>query len=305
MKVGILALQGAFHEHERMLQYAASLHEDIKDLETFFVRKPAELMNDGKLLDGMIFPGGESTAMGLVGQATGIWDTLRAYVHESNKPVWGTCAGMILLSERVIGSTATIVGGQSLIGGMDVTVCRNYFGSQVSSFEMDTPPPPPSRGSASIGDGATPFPGVFIRAPAILQAGEQSKGVEVLGRVVATPCRQAAATLKELDARIANGVNVFEAPCMPVVDALERDKDGVMKIKNEREGAPVDEEKKSEDSTMPIILPGAAACGAREVICVVRSKNLLCTAFHPELTNDVRWHIYFLDMVRESILRKE
>uniref|UniRef100_A0A7S1BQJ8 Glutaminase n=1 Tax=Corethron hystrix TaxID=216773 RepID=A0A7S1BQJ8_9STRA len=309
MKVGILALQGAFHEHERMLQASSSSYSDVGGLETFFVRTPQELYHEGELLDGMVFPGGESTAMGLIGQTNGIWEALRTYV-KSNRPVWGTCAGMVLLSDRVIGSTATIVGGQALIGGMDVTVCRNYFGSQVSSFEMDTPPPPPSDNMPVVEneDGTLkPFPGVFIRAPAMMQA---SKGLDVLGRVVATPCRQAAATLRELDERIASGVNVFKGSCVPVVDALERDEAGgcigVKKgsmIENDVKCA---EEKKSEDnSSISITLPGAAEDGAREVICAVRSGSLLCTAFHPELTGDLRWHVYYLDMVRESILGKK
>merc|ERR1719273_720774 len=97
--------------------------------------------------------------MGLIGNGT-LWNEIQSYIS-SGKPTWGTCAGMVLLAERCVGGSAVIENGQSLIGGVDVTVCRNYFGSQVSSFEMATPAPP---GFTSEGS----FPGVFIRAPAIL-----------------------------------------------------------------------------------------------------------------------------------------
>lgn len=222
--------------------------------------------------------------MGLIGHQTGIWDALKDFTQ--TKPTWGTCAGMILLANKCVGTSAVIQNGQSLIGGMDVLVCRNYFGSQVSSFEMPIPPPP---GQEDNGD----FPGVFIRAPAILTAGD---GVEVLGKVVATPCRQAGAVLKTLDEKIANGENVI---MMEVVSDpwISGSKDGAPAANN------ICEEKKSDIPTTKesIVLPGAAdGSEAREVICSVRKDNLLCTAFHPEITRDYRWHSYFLDMVKDS-----
>ena len=137
-----------------------------------------------------------------------MWESLQEF--SSRKPTWGTCAGMILLAEKCVGTSAVIENGQSLIGGIDITVARNYFGSQVSSFEMPTPAPP------GIGDDSNTFPGVFIRAPAILCAGP---GVQVLGKVVATPCRSAAVTLAELERKIAAGENVVK---MDIVDALDR-----------------------------------------------------------------------------------
>jgi 5'-phosphate synthase pdxT subunit len=123
---------------------------------------------------------------------------------------------MILLAERCVGASAVIENGQALIGGMDVLVCRNYFGSQISSFEMPTPAPPSGcTGEEEDADDVS-FPGVFIRAPAILSTGP---GVQVLGRVVATPCRQAAVVLRELERKIAAGESVV---MMGVVNALER-----------------------------------------------------------------------------------
>jgi len=88
------------------------------------VRLPEDLEKD---LDGLIIPGGESTAMAIVGERHGIFPKLKAFV-QGGKPVWGTCAGMILLSNKAVMQKD---GGQPLIGGLDVEVCRNYFGSQV------------------------------------------------------------------------------------------------------------------------------------------------------------------------------
>lgn len=221
-----------------------------------------------------------------------MWQSLQEFA--SQKPVWGTCAGMILLAEKCIGTSAVIQDGQSLIGGVDITVCRNYFGSQVSSFEKETPAPPGVCDDNHSDDNSRPFPGVFIRAPAILSAGP---GVLVLGKVVATPCRQAAVTLQELERKVAVGENVIK---MGVVDALERESGLHYKVVVNKPS----EEKKDEtqdDDERVIALPGAAdGTNAREVICAARKGNLLCTAFHPELTDDFRWHEYFLRMVQEA-----
>jgi 5'-phosphate synthase pdxT subunit len=263
-------------------------------------------------LDGIVLPGGESTAMGLIGTATrdgssssgkNVWDALKEFVA-SDKPTWGTCAGMILLAEQCVGASAVIENGQALIGGMDILVCRNYFGSQVSSFEMATPPPPPP--TTTGGDG-TPinkdsYPGVFIRAPAILSA---APDVTILGRVVATPCRQAAVVLQELERKVRDGEKVVQ---IGVIDALERkssqDISYRVVVRESDAAVPSDEEKKemNEAQQWKIELPGAAdGSNAREVICAVRRNNLLCTAFHPELTSDYRWHKYFAEMVRQSL----
>ena len=321
MLIGVLALQGAFEEHQACLEAAAAASTPSSTLksssggkiQTRQVKTPADL--DG--LDGIVLPGGESTAMGLIGTASNsttartgnLWDALQDFILHKNKPCWGTCAGMILLAERCVGASAVIENGQSLIGGMDILVCRNYFGSQVSSFEMPTPPPPSERSDPTS---AESFPGVFIRAPAILSAGP---GVTVLGKVVATPCRQAAVVLQELEEKISNGEEVVQ---MKVVDALER-KSGqeityrvvVKHDSNNKNGDGHDddheeeEEKKEtniiQDTECTIELPGAAdESNAREVICAVQRNNMLCTAFHPELTNDYRWHEYFVRMVQDN-----
>jgi pyridoxal 5'-phosphate synthase pdxT subunit len=333
--IGVLALQGAFEEHQACLEKVGC--------RTVQVRTIAQLQG----LDGIVLPGGESTAMGLIGTATtaitattaatstttttaakpvGIitmWDALKEF--SSHKPTWGTCAGMILLAEQCVGASAVIENGQSLIGGMDILVCRNYFGSQVSSFELPTTPPPPPLLSASSttttttttlsDESSLSFPGVFIRAPAILSAGP---GVQVLGKVVATPCRQAAVVLQELERKLALGETVIQ---MGVVDALERTSNQDIQYKKvgvvvKQPPQPNMDDKKIDEETMEdakmtsttttstntlLELPGAAdGTNARQVISAVRKGHILCTAFHPELTEDYRWHDYFATMVRES-----
>lgn len=283
--IGVLALQGAFEEHQACLEAVGC--------RTVQVRCVRELEG----IDGIVLPGGESTAMGLIGNAAvtpdgrNVWDGLREFM-KAQKPVWGTCAGMILLADQCVGASAVIENGQALIGGMDMFVCRNYFGSQVSSFEMPTPPPPGL-------EQQDPYPGVYIRAPAILSVGPD---VNVLGKVMATPCRQAAVVLEELERKIQRGEKVV---LMGVVDALER-KSG-QEITYRSVIRPQEEKKKKEFSSIEdadghnIVLPGAAdGSNAREVISAVRKGHLLCTAFHPELTMDYRWHEYFANMVREA-----
>ena len=309
--IGVLALQGAFEEHQERL-------ERLEGVKTVQVRTPADLAS----IDGIVLPGGESTAMGLIGSHDGTWDALKRFINGSTssdqsegeqkgKPAWGTCAGMVLLSDRCVGTSAVIEDGQSLIGGLDVLVCRNYFGSQISSFELSTPCPPlEGRASSKEEGGNDAYPGVFIRAPAILNAGPD---VQVLGRVLATPCRQAAVVLRELERKIQAGEEVVK---MGVVDALVRDREGgegkkmYVDVGADESGMGtgdddgIEEEKKDANvlTENSLHLPGAASCGGREVICAVRKNNILCTAFHPELTNDLRWHEYFVGVVRESKL---
>jgi 5'-phosphate synthase pdxT subunit len=187
MKIGVLALQGAFREHIEALRRLGA--------EAIEVRLPEHLEG----LDGLIIPGGESTAIGKLAVKYGLQEAIRRYAGRGN-PVYGTCAGMILLSHDVGRD-------QPLLGLMRVKVERNAFGRQLDSFETDLPIP-------ALGD--EPFPGVFIRAPKIESVGE---GVEVLAEL--------------------------------------------------EDGTPV----------------------------AARQDNLLVTAFHPELTSDLRFHRYFLDLV--------
>jgi 5'-phosphate synthase pdxT subunit len=154
LKVGVLALQGAFAEHENILTRLGA--------ETVEVRLPEHLEG----LDGLIIPGGESTTIGQVAERWGLLEPLRAFAA-SGRPTWGTCAGMILLAKEVVDS----VPGQPLLGLMDIAVRRNAFGRQVDSFETDLEMP-------VLGE--PPFHAVFIRAPVIERVGE---GVEILARL--------------------------------------------------------------------------------------------------------------------------
>jgi 5'-phosphate synthase pdxT subunit len=150
VKIGVLALQGAFIEHEKMLRALGA--EPIK------VRLPEHLGG----LDGLIIPGGESTTIGKLATDFGLMEPLREFA--AARPTWGTCAGLIFLA-RDVGRS------QPLLGLMDVAVERNAFGRQVDSFESDLQVP-------VLGE--RPFPAVFIRAPSIKKVGS---GVEVLARL--------------------------------------------------------------------------------------------------------------------------
>jgi pyridoxal 5'-phosphate synthase pdxT subunit len=298
--IGVLALQGAFVEHENMLK---SCQNDGMDVT--IVTRQVRTIPDLDGLDGLILPGGESTAMGLIGKhhhhhhhhpqqqqqqsqdrqsstatsTTAVNGSRTLWEHLQDRtsgqyaiPIWGTCAGMILLANQCIGTSANIENGQALIGGIDILVCRNYFGSQISSFEMMIPPPPllmgpdVSNDNINNNDAASLFPGVFIRAPAILSA---APDVTILGTVIATPCRSAATTLQELDRKIQAGENINDINTMS-----------------------------TQQSTSMMEIPTIADnnTNARQVICAAQYQNLLCTAFHPELTNDNRWHQYFIQM---------
>jgi 5'-phosphate synthase pdxT subunit len=152
--VGVLALQGDFVEHQSVLR---RLGVDVRQ-----VRAPEQLRD----LEGLIIPGGESTTFCRLMQDFALYEPLQAQV-KTGLPVWGTCAGLILLAQR-----ATDLDYPTL-GGLDATVRRNAYGRQVDSFEADLDVP-------SLGDGDRPYHGVFIRAPVVEEVG---KGVEVLARL--------------------------------------------------------------------------------------------------------------------------
>jgi len=165
MTIGILALQGDFAEHRRVL---ADLGVEARE-----VRLPADL--DG--VNGLIIPGGESTTIGKLLVRTGLDRAVRDRV-DAGLPVWGTCAGMILLA-RDIGDSGSHSGApQPLLALMDLTVRRNAFGSQLDSFEtfLDAP---------TVAD--HPIPAVFIRAPVIEATGPAVETLATLpdGRPVA------------------------------------------------------------------------------------------------------------------------
>lgn len=192
-RVGVLALQGDFREHLRVLN---SLGADAVP-----VRRPEEIDD----IDGLVIPGGESSVMDKLSRAFGLAEPLRSAIS-GGLPVYGTCAGLIMLADGVLDAIA----GQQTLGGLSISVRRNAFGNQLDSFETDLSVP-------ALGD--PPVHAVFIRAPVVESVGE---GVTVLAQLD--------------DARVV----------------------------------------------------------------AVESQNLLGTAFHPEVTGDMRFHEYFLDKVRAS-----
>jgi 5'-phosphate synthase pdxT subunit len=187
-RIGVLALQGDFREHREVLQRLEVLAPEV--------RVPRELEG----LDGLIIPGGESTTIVRLMRTSNLLEPLKELAADGF-PIWGTCAGMILLAKRLDET------GIPALEAMDVRVCRNAFGRQVDSFEVDLNVP-------ALGD--SPYHAIFIRAPIIQDVGP---GITVLARLL--------------------------------------------------DGTPV----------------------------AVREGRLLATAFHPELTSDLRFHRYFIERV--------
>ncbi|MCU1575856.1 MAG: pdxT, partial [Leifsonia sp.] len=193
VRVGVLALQGDFREHLAVLRGLGA--------DAIPVRRPEELADIG----GIVIPGGESSVMDKLSRAFGLAEPLKRAIADG-MPVYGTCAGLIMLADTVIDA----IRGQESLGGLDVAVRRNAFGSQLDSFETDLDIP---------AVGAEPMHAVFIRAPIVETLGEKATALASLddGRIVA-----------------------------------------------------------------------------------VEQGNLIGTSFHPEVTNDLRFHEYFLRKVREA-----
>jgi 5'-phosphate synthase pdxT subunit len=190
LRIGVLALQGAFIEHVHKLR--------LMGVQTAEVRLPQDLAG----LDGLIIPGGESTTIGKLMVSFDLVEPVRRFAAQ--KAVWGTCAGMILMAKG-------IGRDQPVLGLMDVTVERNAFGRQIDSFEE------PLRAELLKEGGTRLFPGIFIRAPRLIEA-------------------------------------------RPPAQVIVRLADGT-------------------------------AVAARE-------GRWLATSFHPELSGDLRFHEYFLEIVR-------
>lgn len=149
MQVGVLALQGAFAAHSDCLTSIG-----VQSIE---VRNPEQLSS----VDALLMPGGESSTMSQLLESSGLFDPIAARIADG-MPVFGTCAGMILLASEILDGRSD----QRSFSAIDISVRRNAFGRQVDSFEATI--------NSSVGD----FHGVFIRAPRIERVGED---VEVLG----------------------------------------------------------------------------------------------------------------------------
>lgn len=190
MRIGVLAMQGAYREHLKILKSLG--------IEAIDVRYEEDIDN----IDGLIIPGGESTTMGKLIKTLGLYDKLKSRI-ENNMPVWGTCAGMILLAKNIVNED------YNHLSVMNISVIRNAYGRQLGSFETKAP-------VKGIGEDIDM---VFIRAPYIESVGEN---VEILSTV-----------------------------------------DGN--------------------------------------IVAAQEGNILVTSFHPELTEDLRLHKYFINIVSKSI----
>ncbi|KAJ4466647.1 SNO glutamine amidotransferase [Lentinula edodes] len=216
VSIGILALQGAFAEHEASLN---RLNLNNRKLNVVFVRTPDDL----SLCDALIIPGGESTTIALLARLAGLSEPLKEFTR--TKPVWGTCAGAILLSQSVVGAKK---GGQELLGGMSIKIARNGWGSQVESFEV----PLELNG---IKESTRPFQAFFIRAPVVLEFSSlhDESPITVVARIP---------------------LNLLPPSLI--------------------------EENMTEDDP-------------RTVVALRQGRHLL-TTFHPELTEDDRFHEYFV-----------
>lgn len=168
MKIGVLALQGAFAEHIQMVRSVG--HTAVE------VRLPQQLDD----IDGLIIPGGESTTIGKLAQTFGFMQPLRQFAAE--KAMWGTCAGMIFMAKEVDKVGAGV--DQPLLAVMDVVVQRNAFGRQVDSFEVGLTVP-------VLADGETrPFPALFIRAPKLVAVKGSAEVVATLADGTAVAAQQ-------------------------------------------------------------------------------------------------------------------
>ena len=192
MKIGILALQGAFVEHARVLEKLGVVSVEIRNLEDF--------QHHQSDLSGLILPGGESTTMGKLLRDQNMLIPIREVIL-SGLPVFGTCAGLILLAKEITSQE------ESHLGTMDIVVERNAYGRQLGSFYTE---------AECKGVGKIPM--TFIRGPIISSLGE---GVEIL--------------------------------------------------------ATVDDQ-----------------------VVAAQEKNMLVTSFHPELTDDIHLHQYFINMCKEK-----
>ncbi|MDR5712482.1 pyridoxal 5'-phosphate synthase glutaminase subunit PdxT [Nesterenkonia flava] len=163
-RIGVLALQGAVAEHARALQAAGA--------EVTSVRRPAELQG----LDGLVVPGGESTAMARLAAPVKMFEAVREKHQQEGLALFGTCAGLILMAERV--SDAEALEGFERIRGLDVVVRRNAYGSQLDSFTT-------ALDVQGIPEQERPLDAMFIRAPVIEDVA--GADVEVLAEAQGSP----------------------------------------------------------------------------------------------------------------------
>lgn len=162
--VGVLALQGAFIEHINHFENAINNNPSHEfEFEFIEVRNEQDLQK----CHSLVIPGGESTSISLIAERTGLLQPLYDFVN-SNKPIWGTCAGLIFLSKQILNGKP----GQKLLGGIDIEVKRNAFGRQLDSFETNLD-------FSSFIEEVTDFPTIFIRAPVVSKILTSNDTIEI------------------------------------------------------------------------------------------------------------------------------
>jgi 5'-phosphate synthase pdxT subunit len=184
VKVGVLALQGAFAAHARCLQALGAEPREV--------RTAAQL----DAVDALVLPGGESTTMSMLLDTSGLFDPLAERLADG-LPTLGTCAGMILLGSEILDGRPD----QRCFGAVDIAVRRNAFGRQVDSFEADL--------SLADLEGHQPFRAVFIRAPFVERVGHE---VEVLATVDghAVLCRQGPVTVAAFHPELSDDLRLHD-----------------------------------------------------------------------------------------------
>ncbi|KAJ9194960.1 hypothetical protein DTO166G4_6093 [Paecilomyces variotii] len=270
--VGVLALQGAFYEHLQLLKKAATSLEQSQSIpasqwEFIEVRTKEQLDR----CEALILPGGESTTISLVAASSNLLEPLRDFVKLDRKPVWGTCAGLILLAES---ANRTKKGGQELIGGLDVRVNRNHFGRQTESFQAPLELPF-LEALESNPQQTSPFTGVFIRAPVVEKILPHQDGIQMeeekREETVIAPSREA----KDQAAK----------------DAMEDHVEVLAKLPG----------RAARLATAGVDIPAEQETGD---IIAVRQGNVFGTSFHPELTDDARIHAWWLLQVQEAVNKR-
>ncbi|SNX88007.1 related to Sno-type pyridoxine vitamin B6 biosynthetic protein SNO1 [Melanopsichium pennsylvanicum] len=316
--IGVLAIQGAFREHASHVNRLQSLHPHHM-IRSTLVRTPEQLAD----CDALIIPGGESTAISLGCERIGLLEPIRKWVRDG-KPVWGTCAGMIMLAREASGGKK---GGQQLIGGVDVRVGRNGFGSQIDSFETGLT-------IHGLEREQEPFNGVFIRAPVVdallLPSDLEKVAVDQptlvksvdptsLPETVPIPITNTHAVPLTPDAQLptntsepplpklitpaqAPALRIVVAPPLygtsdPIASAKQRPPIEILATLPEPvtppkspSNQPVAAHVSETDSRMHI----ARRPDHDSQIVALRQGNILMTSFHPELTPDTRLHNLFV-----------
>ncbi|KAF2673282.1 pyridoxine [Microthyrium microscopicum] len=262
LTVGVLALQGAFSEHIQLLRKAAvTLNAGGATAQWKFTE--VRTAEELASCDALIVPGGESTAISLVAARNGLLDNLRDFVKVKRKPTWGTCAGLILLAES---ANRTKKGGQELIGGLDVRVNRNHFGRQTESFTTNIELPFLS----SLPEGNIPYHAIFIRAPVVEKILPHVEGIQT----------------KE-----AERDDTVVAPSLQPEEQVPRD---LINTEVEVMASLIRTEKHP-----GTVQPNETSSGGD--IIAVRQGNCFGTSFHPELTDDPRIHVWWLQEILQTL----